>query len=105
MEKASRRKRRGAFIRGWGAIEGGSSITGSEPAAANSRAGAASGTATAGDPFFRQGLASSRGATPTEERRWRSGIFETMRREMQMQGGGLTIREMCETAGVNRASY
>jgi putative transposase len=28
-----------------------------------------------------------------------------MRREMQMQGSGLTIREMCETAAVNRASY
>jgi putative transposase len=28
-----------------------------------------------------------------------------MRQEMQMQGGGLTIREMCETAAVSRASY
>jgi len=28
-----------------------------------------------------------------------------MRQEMQMQGGGLTILEMCHTAGVSRASY
>jgi transposase InsO family protein len=28
-----------------------------------------------------------------------------MRQEMQTQGGGLTIREMCETAAVSRASY
>ena len=28
-----------------------------------------------------------------------------MRQEMQMQGGGLTIRQMCETAAVSRASY
>jgi putative transposase len=28
-----------------------------------------------------------------------------MRQEMQMQGGSLTIREMCQTAGVSRASY
>lgn len=28
-----------------------------------------------------------------------------MSQEMQMQGGGLTIRDMCETAGVSRASY
>jgi putative transposase len=28
-----------------------------------------------------------------------------MRQEMQMQGGGLTIREMCESARVSRASY
>jgi putative transposase len=28
-----------------------------------------------------------------------------MRQEMQMQGSGLTICEMCETAGVSRASY
>ena len=33
------------------------------------------------------------------------GIFEAMRQEMQMQGGGLTIREMCATAAVSRASY
>ena len=43
--------------------------------------------------------------TPAEERRWRSGIFEAIRQEMQMQGGGLTIREMCESARVSRASY
>ena len=28
-----------------------------------------------------------------------------MKREMQVQGGGLTIREMCESARVSRASY
>jgi putative transposase len=28
-----------------------------------------------------------------------------MKQEMQVQGGGLTIREMCESARVNRASY
>jgi putative transposase len=28
-----------------------------------------------------------------------------MRQEMQMQGGGLTIREMCESTRVNRSSY
>jgi len=28
-----------------------------------------------------------------------------MRQEMQMQGGGLTIREMCDRVGVSRASY
>src|SRR5262245_57852397 len=71
----------------------------------NRGTGAISGTPAAGNPFFRQSLASSRGATPAEERRWRSGIFETIRQEMQMQGGGLTIREMCETAAVSRASY
>ena len=44
--------------------------------------------------------------TPAEERRWRSGIFETIRQEMQMQGeGGLTIREMCAASTVSRASY
>src|SRR5438105_15799497 len=59
-----------------------------------------------GDPFFGQGLASSRGTTPAEEKQWRSGIFETIKQEMQTQGGdGLTIREMCESARVSRASY
>src|SRR5207249_7115705 len=66
--------------------------------------GAADRAPTDGDPFFGQSLASSGGATPGEERRWRSGIFEVMRQEMQMQGG-LGIREMCEWARVSRASY
>src|SRR5262249_52576048 len=54
--------------------------------------------------FFRQGLASGRGTTPGEERRWRRGIFEVIRQQMQMQGS-LSIRDLCETSGVSRASY
>jgi len=63
------------------------------------------GTAADGNPFFRQSLGSSRGATPGEERRWRSGIYKAISQQMQMQGDGLTIREMCESAQVSRASY
>src|SRR5579872_1991640 len=73
--------------------------------ATDRRTGTFGGTAADGDPFFGEGLASSRGTTPAEEKRWRSGIFETIKQEMQTQGGGLTIREMCESSRVSRASY
>ena len=76
-----------------------------EPTTSDRGIGAIGGTAADGNTFFRTGLASGRGTTPTEERRWRRRIFEAIKQEMQMQGGSLTIREMCETSAVSRASY
>src|SRR5262245_49688855 len=76
-----------------------------ESAATDRGIRAAGGSATDGDTFFRQRLASCRGTTPAEEGRWRRGIFEGIREEMQMQGERLTIGELCESVKVSRASY
>src|SRR4030095_6597211 len=107
VEKAGRRKGRRRTERSWQAegIERQRRGHGGELSAANRRIGAVDRTAADGDRFFRQSLASSRGDTPGEERRWRGGIYKAISEQMQMQGSELTIREMCEAARVSRASY
>jgi putative transposase len=77
---------------------------GSRCSAARCRAGAVGRTTTTGDRFFRTGLASSRSVEPQKERRWRNSIFEVIEEKQEMQGG-LKIFEMCQLAGVSRASY
>src|SRR5262245_16556263 len=104
MEEAGGGTRGRSFVRRGSASGAISTRWGCQSGAADSGTGAAYRTAAGGDTFFRKSLASSRGATPGEERRWRSGIFETMREEMQRQGE-LTIQDMCESTRVSRASY
>ena len=61
------------------------------------------GTAQPGSKFFQKCLAKSRGIAPAERRAWRNSIYdEICGWESQ---GQLTIQQMCDLAGVSRASF
>lgn len=49
-------------------------------------------------------LSSDIGPPPDEKRKWRDGIFKTVEGLMQRQGG-LSVKTMCELAGVARSSF
>jgi transposase-like protein len=54
--------------------------------------------------IFRECLAKDRGESAEEEQQWRESLHAEIRSRMRAQGG-LSIQQMCQLAGISRASF